>query len=845
MNITDEYFKKALQAIEKARKKHETKLEIEFEHVLKNYLEVLGFKDVEAQYEEKTGNIRERSGKREDSTYGWVIIEYESVGKLSILAGKDHAIKQIKDDYLSSYPKEQRKKLVGIVFDGEKIIFVRWVDENWIIDEYNFSKKNFELMINYITGLYKISFKQLPHEFGLHRELTRDSLKVLYKKSSVKNKRASMLFDEWSLRFSAIYGNAFQKEKIKQHFKEFAKEIGIDKVNESRLVFAIHTYYAFLVKLIAAEVTNNLFRYVIHSHISNLLNSDNLKKDLQNIEEGQFFRGIGVENFTEGTFLSWYLDVWDDEIKAIIEEIIEKLSLFDFAEFVTKPEYVVDYLKNFYQEVFPKQLRHDLGEFYTPDWLARYLVNLSGYEGDIDKRILDPACGSGTFLVAILNKIYDKNKNVKHKEKLVKDICNNIVGFDINPVAILTARTNFLISLSRFDFQKTRLTLPIYLTDSIVRPVLNSQTQITDKTTSYQIKTTKSIFKIPKDITTKIVPIMEFTKQSLQNKQKVEGYIESIKKRFDFDENVLHHMKELYEKLSGLENKKENKIWCDIIINQFATIFYDKFDYVIGNPPWVNWEFLDDDYQKHLREINDDYGLYFTTGLESRLGKVRRDLSAIFFYVCADVFLKEKGIIAFLIKPMYQISSGRGFRNFDRLILNPKFPIKKLKSKIKVIQAENVTKENPFEINNEVSLIVAKKGAKTKYPIKYKKWAGKRTHELNDYLAEPSELKDSSSTWMIYRGEKPTDVSGRFEYNIRAGVYFGLKEAFFDLKLLIDKNKLVQIQNCENDVKDIEKKKVYPLVMARHIKKWKLCDSTGRNIHIVFYCKQNLGKITK
>ncbi len=48
----------------------------------------------------------------------------------------------------------------------------------------------------------------------------------------------------------------------------------------------------------------------------------------------------------------------------------------------------------------PKQLRHDLGEYYTPDWLAERLLNQLGFtsvrEPNLhEKRLLDPACGSG------------------------------------------------------------------------------------------------------------------------------------------------------------------------------------------------------------------------------------------------------------------------------------------------------------------------------------------------------------------------------------------------------------------------------------------------------------------
>lgn len=818
-------FEEAKLVIEKCERRRELKLVIEFEHFLKNYFERMGFHGVEGQYEEEPGNITVRTKKRQDATYGKVVIEYEHVGKLSTIPGKRHAIKQISEDYLSAYSKEERRDMVGIVFDGKTVIFIRWVENDWLEDDREVNQQSLDMMINYLIGLYKISFKELPQEFGFHREETRKVLKLLYEKSFGDNQKAQMLFDEWNLRFSSIYGNAFSKEKIKKDFEYFAKEIGIEKIEENRLVFIIHTFYAFIVKIIAAEVANSLFQYATQSHIKSILGAEDIQMELRKIEEGKFFRGVGVENFIEGTFLSWYLEVWDEEIKDTIKQIIQKLDWYDFGEFVTKPEYVVDYLKNFYQKVFPKNLRHDLGEFYTPDWLAKYIVNQSGFDGDVKKRVLDPACGSGTFLIAILNKIYERYKSVQTKEKLIEDITKNIAGFDINPVAVLTARTNYLISLSRFNFQQTTINIPIYLTDSIILPEITTQTEITDRTQVYEIKTTKDVFEIPVDIKKQIIAVIHFLKENLEKKQEKTEIPELLKQHFDFKNEVIDRLCKLYDKICKLHKNKQNKIWFDIILNQFATLFQDKFDFVIGNPPWVNWEFLGEEYRKHLIKINDSYGLYFTKGLDSRLGKIRRDLSAIFFYVCSDVYLKDGGIIAFLIKPMYQIPSGKGFRNFNRI--NKDGKISKLNIPMKVISVEEITKENPFEINNEVSVIFAKKGESTKYPVVYKKWTGKRTHELVDYIAEPSDENDLS-TWMIYQGEKPLNVLGGFDYNIRQGINLGLKEAFFDLELLIDKGELIQIRNTQGKVKDIEKDKIYPMIMSRHINKWKIGDANNQ-----------------
>ena len=821
-----DFFGKAKVAIEKCEKQPELKLEIEFEHVLKNYFEFMGFSEVEGQYEQHAGNILVRTKKKQDATYGKVIVEYEKVGALSKPYGKNHAIKQLTDDYLSPYSKEQRSEMVGIAFDGKTVIFVRWVDDDWRLDEREFTQQSFDLMINYLVGLYKISFRQLPTEFGFHREDTRKTLRTLYQKSLKSNQRATMLFDEWNLRFSSIYGNAFNKAKIREHFGEVAKEIGIDKLEPSRLVFVVHTYYAFVVKIIAAEVATNLFAEAATSHIKATLQTEDLRKILRNVEDGKFFRDVGVDNFIEGTFLSWYLDVWDEDLNGILREIVRKLDWFDFAEFVTKPEFVVDYLKSFYQETFPHKLRHDLGEFYTPDWLARYVVEQSGYGGDAQDRVLDPACGSGTFLVAILHKIRAKHRDKGFSKKLVADITQNIVGFDINPVAVLTARTNYLISLSAFNFQLTRITIPIYLTDSIVLPKLEPQTTLVDKTELYKIMTTKGTFSVPAAVKDKVAQTMKIIRGGIENDQDVAGIMKQLRDKFAFGRPVLDHLATLYSQIQTLNEQEENRIWCDIIINQFAGLFLEPFDFVIGNPPWVNWEFLDARYREHLIKINDEYGLYFTKGLKSRLGTIRRDISAIFFYVCADVYLKEKGTIAFLLKPMYQIASGRGFRNFNRA--QKDVPIVKLKTPLRVVKVEEVTKENPFEIGNEVSLIIAKKGMKTQYPIKFLKWTGDRTHELEDYIAEPSDGKDVLSQWMVYTGRKPKKTFGTFTYSIREGVNFGLKDAFYDLDLVIDKRDLVQIRNASGKVKDVEKTRLYPLVMSRHVKRWALADENKK-----------------
>jgi type I restriction-modification system DNA methylase subunit len=102
------------------------------------------------------------------------------------------------------------------------------------------------------------------------------------------------------------------------------------------------------------------------------------------------------------------------------------------------PDETRDILKKLYQYLVPKQIRHDLGEFYTPDWLAERCLNQLNYNGEPALRILDPACGSGTFLILAIKraKQYAKKKDIEEAETL-KNIQFNIQGFDLNPLAVI------------------------------------------------------------------------------------------------------------------------------------------------------------------------------------------------------------------------------------------------------------------------------------------------------------------------------------------------------------------------------------------------------------------------
>ena len=121
-----------------------------------------------------------------------------------------------------------------------------------------------------------------------------------------------------------------------------------------------------------------------------------------------------------------------------------------------------DNFHELYQQVFLVAMRHKIGEYYTPSNLVDKMINES-YE--IGLKTLDPSCGSGSFLIKLIVRIFDSNNG----ESVIIKAINNIYGFDINPLATFTAKVNFLfLFLDYFNGKISKMPrINIFLIDSL------------------------------------------------------------------------------------------------------------------------------------------------------------------------------------------------------------------------------------------------------------------------------------------------------------------------------------------------------------------------------------------
>jgi hypothetical protein len=165
------------------------------------------------------------------------------------------------------------------------------------------------------------------------------------------------------------------------------------------------------------------------------------------LEKGANWKAWGVSNFLEGDLFAWYISAWTAEVSTALRAMARKADEYDPSTLSVDPGESHDLLKVLYQNLIPQKIRHDLGEYYTPDWLASHVPDLVAYDGNPDTRILDPGCGSGTFLVEAINRIRHWFSQHRYEcgyseEGLIQRILNNVVGFDLNPLAVMASRVN-------------------------------------------------------------------------------------------------------------------------------------------------------------------------------------------------------------------------------------------------------------------------------------------------------------------------------------------------------------------------------------------------------------------
>jgi len=300
------------------------------------------------------------------------------------------------------------------------------------------------------------------------------SLKNLLPKTAEVSRFARGSYDFW-LR---TYARDLTYKNVPASWREFLATKSKSEI--AQFSFALETAYSIISRLILAKAANDKafpgVRFIprIQESLNELAVRGRLTPDKhRQIVERSFNRASEVlfaTIFLQDIF-DWWMECPIEEGRPVflaLGEAILTVTQFDFLELSG------DLLGVLYQRYFDRDTRKALGEFYTPPEVIEFILDECGYKGQRGDRLLDPACGSGSFLAAALRR-YLKNVTGDAK-KALQDLTDGlrIVGFDINPFAVLMAQMNYAALILglyaeaiQHDADFRILRLPVFRTDSL------------------------------------------------------------------------------------------------------------------------------------------------------------------------------------------------------------------------------------------------------------------------------------------------------------------------------------------------------------------------------------------
>jgi hypothetical protein len=155
-------------------------------------------------------------------------------------------------------------------------------------------------------------------------------------------------------------------------------------------------------------------------------------------------------------------DLHIDEVLEWAEEVLFRI---DRASFFAKFQeaHAVQYFYEPFLEAFDPQMRKELGVWYTPDEVVKYMVarvdwalreELGIADGLADPSVvvLDPCCGTGAYLVEVLRKIDEtlqaKGADALTRQDVKRAALDRVIGFEIMPAPFVIAHLQMGILLA-------------------------------------------------------------------------------------------------------------------------------------------------------------------------------------------------------------------------------------------------------------------------------------------------------------------------------------------------------------------------------------------------------------
>jgi SAM-dependent methyltransferase len=367
---------------------------------------------------------------------------------------------------------------------------------------------------------------------------------------------------------------------------------------------------------------------------------------------GQLFSNAGIRGVGEAGFFDWVLDVEGGDV--VVSDLARRLSTFDWS--------AVDHdiLKVLYQSVIASETRKRLGEYYTPDWLATRMV-VAAVREPLIERVLDPACGSGTFLFHAVRSYLKAAETVGLPlDDALAGTTSHVFGIDLHPVAVVLAQVTYLLAIgtTRLAQASAPLSIPVYLGDSMrweasEETFLSPGGEVVINTGEEQTMFSTEELRFPASIVSdpsqfdRLVDALASLAADRKPGDPARG-VGGVLSTFGLGEADRRALEATYGVLCRLHDEGRDHIWGFYVRNQARPTWFaakkNRVDVLIGNPPWLYYRFMPLELQKKFRDRAKARHLWAGGRVATS-----QDLAAFFVARSVELYLRIGGQFGFVM----------------------------------------------------------------------------------------------------------------------------------------------------------------------------------------------------
>lgn len=683
-----------------------------------------------------------------DVAHGALVIEYEPPrsfkGKLNAVLR--HARDQA-TEYATLLSREEGRAIeqyVLVAWDGDHITFgaIQGGKDVWEpVRAFNADAARRLLQHLALDGAPLVSPRLLAAYFGPEQDTHGSRLVPLFFGAIVGatvrgDTKTRLLFNEWNRLFGQASG--VQSDRLKEFLVEQGRQHGADYARHpSQYLFALNTYIALVAKLVAAYSLPGAGEDLRDGSIS-------VTDRIRQLETGALFQSSGISNLLVGDFFSWYRDdaAWS-QIEPIVGALMEDLALVNFDPAKRNREAIRDLFKQMYEAFVPRDMRHALGEYYTPDWLAAFV--LDRLEWDPINSLLDPTCGSGTFLLEAIKR---RRASRQFANADAAQLLAGLYGTDLNPLASLTARASIVTFISDVVKPAQPIRIPVYLADAI------NSAEAKEGIFAHNIQTDKGTFTflLPDRFVrnNEFYEVMEAASAAVNEGLDGKAILRRLHdwtaiSSLSRDETQI--VETTFQAFADLHRQRWDGIWCLILAERFTAGSIGRVHTIAGNPPWVKWSHLPPEYAAFIKPQCERLGVFSD---DAWVGGIESDISTVVTYEAIRKWLRPDGRLGFLITgTVFKNESSQGFRRFA-------LPDENLRCT--VLHADDFSEIRPFEgTTNHPVLFVVQRDTDLKYPVPYTVW---HTDTRMRTFADAAAFCDTARAELLFARPVPGSDAG-------------------------------------------------------------------------------------